>query len=524
MLVERKYVSPEHGTPLSDDVAEVFLLAAGMVGKSQAPELAIGSILRLLAERLHLDKGRVVLPDAAGVLRICYAYDLTDEEKSRGIYALGEGVTGRLMRDGGVALVPDVNAEPEYVARVFGRATQRGTSMAFIAVPILQDERPIGVLAVNAVRDVACSFEGAIYVLQVLASMIGQLLRIERLATADSGGAAYDGRERRQDARVAGGASYGILGHSHALRQAQQQALRAASSDATVMLMGESGTGKEKFARMIHVSGARRDKPFVCINCATIPENLLESELFGHEKGSFTGATDTRPGKFELASGGTLFLDEIGDMDIELQAKLLRALQEKTIQRIGGRSEIPVDVRIITATHKNLQDLVNGGEFRLDLYYRLNVIAINLPALRERKGDIRLLAAYFMNRENQRYGRNIMLADGALDLLEQYDWPGNIRQLENVIERMVVMADGDRVPLGDVERILRDEARIQSVPEQRPALDATIRPYARVQEQERETIETALQQARGNKTQAAKQLGLTARQLHYRLAKLSIRG
>ncbi len=523
MLVDRKYASSsERRVPLNADVADVFLLAADMMSKSLAPEQAIVGFLRLLAERLHLDKGRVVLPDRdSGVLRIRYAHDLTAEERARGIYAIGEGVTGRLMRDGGTALIPDVGAEPEYVARVSGRTASHDGNMAFIAVPILQDEHPVGVLAVTATHDAACSCEGALYVLQVLASMIGQILRIDDLSAVEGRAPMNGGFERR---RGHSGAGYGILGNSQALRQAQQQALRAASSEATVMLVGESGTGKEKFARMIHLSGARRDKPFVCINCATIPENLLESELFGHEKGSFTGATDTRPGKFEFASGGTLFLDEIGDMDIDLQAKLLRALQEKSIQRIGGRGEIPVDVRIITATHKNLQDLVNGGAFRLDLYYRLNVIAIELPALRERKGDIRLLAVYFLNRENQRYGRNVVLADGALDLLDQYDWPGNIRQLENVIERMVVMADGERVPLGDVERILHDEARIQAVTEYRPAAEAMVnRPYARVREQERAMIEAALQQARGNKTQAAKQLGLTARQLHYRLAKLSIR-
>lgn len=292
------------------------------------------------------------------------------------------------------------------------------------------------------------------------------------------------------------------------------------------MLVGESGTGKEKFARMIHVAGIRSDQPFICINCAAIPESLLESELFGHEKGSFTGAISAHTGKFELASGGTIFLDEIGDMDIDLQAKLLRTLQEKSIQRIGGSQEIPVDVRIITATHKNLQDMVNNGMFRLDLYYRLNVIRINLPALRERKGDIRLLATYFINRENQRYGRNIILQEEALVMLAQYDWPGNIRQLENVIERTVIMTDKNLVSASDIEQILTEDARIGHASEHRTlynSIPAMIgRPYARVQEQERQFILDALQRSGGNKTQAAKQLGFTARQLHYRLTKLEI--
>ena len=214
-------------------------------------------------------------------------------------------------------------------------------------------------------------------------------------------------------------------------------------------------------------------------------------------------------------------------MSIDLQAKLLRTLQERTIQRIGGRHEIRVDVRIVTATHKNLQELVNRGEFRLDLYYRLNVIRINLPALRERTEDIRLLAMYFLNRENQRYGRNIILQDEALVLLEQYDWPGNIRQLENVIERLVIMTENNLVSTREIEQILMEEARIDSASDYRtlmrtPMATMFSRPYARVREQDRQNIMDALQLAGGNKTQAAKQLGLTARQLHYRLSKLEI--
>ncbi len=514
---------------VSKDVAEVFLIAADLIGKTLEPEQAIGGILQLLADRLQLDKGRVVLPDReSGILRICYAHGLSKQERARGNYALGEGVTGRVMAEASIALVPDIRKEPEYLARVFSRTRlPDNTDIAFIAVPIMQDERPIGVLAVNPVHTKQTDFDVGLYVLQVLASIIGQILRINSLVKERTRELIHENRALKI-ARDLDGASYGILGKSQALLQAQQNALRAASSQATVMLVGESGTGKEKFARMIHFAGIRRDQTFVCINCAAIPENLLESELFGHEKGSFTGATHTRTGKFEQASGGTLFLDEIGDMNIDLQAKLLRTLQDKKIQRVGGRDEISVDVRIITATHKNLQDLVNSGKFRLDLYYRLNVIRIGLPPLRERKGDIRLLAIYFVNRENQRNGRNINLPEEALALLEEYDWPGNIRQLENVIERLVVMTDKNTVTTQDIEQILTEEARVDSMTEHLsqfkylPGLYG--RPYSRVREHEREGIMKALQQSGGNKTQAAKQLGLTVRQLHYRLTKLDIEG
>lgn len=508
---------------LHREVAEAFLDAADLIGKTLEPEQAIGGILRLLSERLHLEKGRVVLPEGdSGMLRIRYAHDLTEDEQARGVYALGEGLTGRIMTEGSIALVPDISQEPEYLAHILNRTRTHSGEIAFIAVPIMQDEKPIGVLAVNPAGGDSADFHVGLYVLQVMASMIGQILRINSLVTKKTRDLMSENRALK-NARYMDEASYGILGKSHALQQAQQSALRAASSQATVMLVGESGTGKEKFARLIHFSGVRRGKPFICINCATIPKNLLESELFGHEKGSFTGATGTHTGKFELASGGTLFLDEIGDMDIELQAKLLRTLQERTIQRIGGQGDIPVDVRIITATHKNLQDLVNHGEFRLDLYYRLNVIPINLPALRDRKGDIRLLAIYFLNRENHRYGRNIILHEDALALLEQYDWPGNIRQLENVMERTVIMTVRDRVTTAEIEKLLTEEARVNAAaePQQLPAAGSG-RPYARVREHERESILDALRRSGGNKTQAAKQLGLTARQLHYRLGKLEI--
>jgi Nif-specific regulatory protein len=299
------------------------------------------------------------------------------------------------------------------------------------------------------------------------------------------------------------------------------------------MLTGESGVGKERFARMIHLASERRDSPFVCVNCAAIPEQLLETELFGHEKGAFTGADKARYGKFELASDGTVFLDEIGDMNLELQAKLLRVLQEKSIQRVGSNREIKTNVRVIAATNINLDDAINQGAFRLDLYYRLNVIRIQLPPLRERDGDIRLLANYFLNRENQRYKRNIVFAPSALNKLEAYTWPGNIRQLENVVERAVIMAEHDVIYEDDIDMILQEEASIridtQPIPSEDNNADmdrggayCDVRPYSRVRDDERKKILQAIRQAKGNKTRAARDLGLTARQLRYRLEKLQL--
>ena len=511
---------------LNREAARVFLDAARLLGRSLEPEVSIAEILQLLDNRLFLSKGRVVLPDPeSGLLRIRYAIGIAEEERARVTYALGEGITGRVMKSGETAVIPDVMKEPHYLARVTDVARFMGGPIAFIAVPIRQDNIPIGVLAVHPLAKPRREFEADLLVLQVLAAMIGQVLRISELVAVRTHDLVQENKSLK--AARADAFTHGIVGESPALRDAINKAQRAAMYDATVMLTGESGSGKERFARMIHLAGNRRDQPFVCINCAAIPRNLLESELFGHEKGSFTGATSGHIGKFELASKGTLFLDEIGDMSLELQAKMLRVLQERSVQRVGGNREIAVNARIITATHRNLQEAVAGGAFRPDLYYRLNVIRISLPSLRERDGDVRLLTAHFLNKVNQRHGRNVILAADALRQLESYTWPGNIRQLENVIERLVVMSESNIVTRTEIGTILQEELDMAApVMQHRSSFgsdettSADIRPYVRVRSEDGHVIVNAIAAAQGNKTLAARRLGLSPRQLHYRLAKL----
>jgi len=300
------------------------------------------------------------------------------------------------------------------------------------------------------------------------------------------------------------------------------------------MLLGESGTGKEKFARMIHQQSERRERPFICINCAAIPATLLESELFGHEKGSFTGADAAQKGKIESAAGGTLFLDEIGDMPLELQAKLLRVLQERQVQRVGSSRLIPVDFRVLTATNVNLRKLVNDRLFRLDLFYRLSVVPIYLPPLRERNGDIKILVLHFLHELNHRYERNVVLEKGVLRRLESFDWPGNIRQLQNVMERAVVMVDGAAVTISQIERILRDESTVHlhgrgmqvddahADPAIHHNFDLGPRRYLKVQSTQSQAILEALRGSGGNQSAAARRLGMTTRQLRYRMEKLGI--
>ncbi len=318
------------------------------------------------------------------------------------------------------------------------------------------------------------------------------------------------------------------------------------------MLLGESGTGKEMFARMAHRESQRRDKPFICINCASIPEALLESELFGHEKGSFTGAYRRQKGKIEQAHEGTLFLDEIGDMPLDLQAKLLRVLQDKQVQPIGSDQPQHVNFRLITATHVNLAAALQEGRFRLDLYYRINVIPVYLPPLRKRQEDITRLAQHFLNHYAQLYDRNVSFTQGIQEELLSYSWPGNIRQLQNVVERAVLKASGQLIHVEQIRHILDTERSMyQSVQLNDASLDAAPMPepmvkghtfgsphgaqpseqaptrvnrgkrsYMRVCEHESECIRDAMTKSSGNQAQAARLLGMTARQFRYRLSKL----
>ncbi|GAB5379228.1 MAG: PEP-CTERM-box response regulator transcription factor [Aliiglaciecola sp.] len=263
-------------------------------------------------------------------------------------------------------------------------------------------------------------------------------------------------QENRQLAKTSSSMSK-IIGNSESIQQVSRKAEKIAQTDISTLLLGESGTGKEVFARSIHDHSLRKDKPFVAINCASIPENLLESELFGYEKGAFTGANKTTLGKIETAQGGTVFLDEIGDMPLGLQAKMLRFLQERIIERVGGRSEIPVDIRVICATHRNLQDMVSEQTFREDLFYRVGEIIISIPPLRDRENDVILLAKTFLNQYNEEFGTKVKgLSDGAVKAMLQHKWNGNIRELQNKLKSAVILAEGSTIQADDLGLVYRE--------------------------------------------------------------------
>ncbi|GAB2180109.1 sigma 54-interacting transcriptional regulator [Denitratisoma sp. agr-D3] len=530
---------PEEKENLGDQEQLLLRESIRLLGRGLEPDPAIREMLHLLSELLGLNRGRVVQHDGKQ-LAIRYAYGLSREEIERGRYALGEGVTGRVMQTGETLIVQDIDDEPAYLARAVRRETLPKETVSFIALPILVDRQVTAVLGVHRLRSRQRSLGADLQILRTVAELIGQIFKLNQLLEERTARLKAENLSLRAalGQQTQAKSTWGIVGESPQLLSALGQLTQVAASDATVLLLGESGTGKELFARALHLQSDRREAPFVKVNCAAIPDTLFESELFGHEKGAFTNAHQQRIGRFEQANGGTLFLDEIGDLPLPVQVKLLRVLQEKVVERLGGRKEIPVDVRIVAATHQDMMGLVRHGQFRLDLYYRLNVIPIRLPALRERPGDIKLLVRHFLSQLNQRHQRNVLIEPAALSSLVSYPWPGNIRQLYNVLERIVLLSRDDAVDETAVDYALVTEAQGQvleapsatrglgefrsGVGSGQPTPPSVVRGYQNVGQEEKATIAAALAAHGGNKSRTAKALNLTLRQLSYRLERLGI--
>ena len=531
--------SPPPGETLQDQEALLVRECIRLMGHSLEPDRVIREMLHLLSELLGLNRGRVVMPEPEdGMLAIRHAYGLTRAEIARGRYALGEGVTGRVMSTGETVIVQDIDSEPGYLGRAVSRATLPAETVSFIALPLEVEGRVAGVLGVHRLRNRPRPLASDMAILRTIATLISQVLQVNRLVAERTARLEDENRRLRQALAQSHNtpAMHGIVGRSPLLARALRQLEQVAGSDASVLLLGESGTGKELFAQALHRMSPRAARPFIKVNCAAIPDTLFEAELFGHEKGAFTGAVQARQGRFEQADGGTLFLDEIGDLPLNLQVKLLRVLQEHVIERVGGRREIAVDVRIVAATHHDLQQLVAAGRFRADLFYRLNVIPIQLPALRERAEDIKHLVRHFLDQLNLAHRRKVALLPEAMASLVAYPWPGNIRQLYNVLERVVLLAEAERIDDAAVEYALVTEAQGQPVevltgslakPQTAPARSAAgsasaIRDWRPVAATEGGEIQAALQAANGNKSRAAQALGLTLRQLNYRISKLNL--
>jgi Nif-specific regulatory protein len=386
------------------------------------------------------------------------------------------------------------------------------------------------VLACHRIRSRQRHLNDDLAVLRVLATLAGQLLQLEQLVAEQTGQLQARNAVLAQ-ALNTNTARYGLIGNSPPLLRALGELERVSQTQATVLLLGESGTGKELFARAVHLASGRRDQPFIKVNCSAIPDTLFESELFGYERGAFTGASTARAGWFEQANGGTIFLDEIGELPLAMQSKLLRTLQEGTLVRLGGKRETRVNVRLVAATNRDLAREVDAGHFRQDLYYRLNVIPIRLPSLRERVEDIRALVLHFVSRANQAHQRNVYLSTEALQRLEEHAWPGNIRELGNLIERVVLLADHTQITARELERFMPNAAtpvatlapvaahvRVVAEPEAQ-----LVRDYGFANAHPAQALKAALDLYQGNQSRAAQSLGLTLRQFGYRLRKAGLR-
>lgn len=367
-------------------------------------ESALEVVLRIISEQLSMQRATVTLYDPeTGQLSINASYGLSAEEKRRGVYRLNEGVTGRIFQTGEPFYVPDIDNEPLFLDKTGSRRLERGM-ISFIGVPIILHGDPIGVLNVDRLFDDEVSFDEDVNFLKVVATLIGQFISLHEKILEREAVLKRENTSLKYQISKNSKGPY-IVGESAAMVEVQRQMEKVSPTKATVLLLGESGVGKTLIAQIIHELSERKGHPFIKINCASIPENLLESELFGYEKGAFTGASGTRPRRFEEADSGTIFLDEIGELPMGLQAKLLRVLQDKELERLGSNRTRTVDVRILAATNRDLSSLVEEGNFRLDLYYRLNVFPLRVPPLRERKEDITGLLNHFLRKMSDDYGR-----------------------------------------------------------------------------------------------------------------------
>ncbi|MDH3583012.1 MAG: sigma 54-interacting transcriptional regulator, partial [Phycisphaerae bacterium] len=417
-----------------------------ILGSSLELEDLFGQVMKLLEQGLGIRWAALVIKDEAiDRLRMVAGIGLSDEELRRGQYAVGEGVTGQVVATGEARVVADISTEPEFLDRTGVLAqVPGGETWSFICQPIKIEDKPVGALAVTSPSRDEQTLEADARLVSIIAGNLALALHINQLVKMEKDQWLEETRRLRENLH----SKYrfeNIIGTSAAMMDVLATVGQVAVSRATVLMLGETGTGKELIAKAIHYNSPRREKPFVRVNCGALSESLLESELFGHVKGSFTGAIRDKVGRFEAADGGSIFLDEIGTLDMQLQVKLLRVLQEREFERVGDHRTIRSDVRVIAATNLDLAEAVRNANFREDLYYRLNVVELHLPPLRSRREDVPQLIDHFLDRYNQENERNLSLINRDLmNVLLRYPWPGNVRELENAVERAVVMSQGEQ--------------------------------------------------------------------------------
>jgi Nif-specific regulatory protein len=476
---------------------------------------SLSKVLDLLSDRLGMQRSFMTLlnPDTSEIY-IEIAHGISASERSRGRYKLGEGITGRVIETGRPMAIPNIDDEPLFLDKTRSRKRLDTSKISFVCVPIMEGKKVIGAVSIDREYDDANNLEDDMRLLTIISSLIAQKAALLEKINRETDKLREENLRLRRELNEKYKFS-NIIGNSRKMQEVFHLISQVAKSNANVLLLGESGTGKELVANAIHYNSLRASQPFIKVNCAALPANLVEGELFGHEKGAFTGADRQKPGKFELANGGTIFLDEIGSLPLESQGKLLRVLQERELERLGGTKTINVNIRLIAATNQDLSNKVETGEFREDLYYRLNVYPIYLPALREREADILLLAEYFLDKYSRAYKKDIKrISTPTIEALTQYHWPGNVRELENCMERAVLLCDDHVIHSYHLPPTLQT-ARDTGTQQSQSFSEA-------VEQFERELLIDALKSSRGNMRSAAEALKATERVFGYKVKKYNI--
>ncbi|RLC06748.1 MAG: sigma-54-dependent Fis family transcriptional regulator [Deltaproteobacteria bacterium] len=471
-------------------------------------------VLSVLSESLSLIRGIIFLTDSeTGEIRIEIAHGISEDTTRQIKYLPGEGIIGKVIQKGEPAVVPRISEEPLFLDKTHSRGLAQNHDYSYICVPIKKDNRVVGAISADRPFEGKKSLEKGEKLLSVVAAMVAH--HVIHMETIRADKKQLKTENIRLKSALENKYSFtNIIGNSNKMREVFQMISQVSSSVATVLIRGESGTGKELVANSIHYNSDRNKKPFIKINCAAIPENLIESELFGHEKGAFTGASYQKKGKFEMADHGTIFLDEIGNMDLAAQVKLLRVLQEKEFERVGGYKPIKSDVRIVAATNSNLEKMVQQGKFRDDLYFRLNVFPIYIPSLRMRKTDVILLADHFLEKYSKEHGKDIKrITTPAIDMMMEYHWPGNVRELENCIERAVILCNEGAIHSYHLPATLQTGIKSKTLP---LSLEDAVAHL------EKEILMDALKNTRGNIKKAAKLIGITVRKFSYKAARYNI--
>jgi Nif-specific regulatory protein len=496
-----------------DNLAILFR-ASEVVAKNSDLEEAFQSVMEEMATELGIIQAILsVLNRNSSKIFIEVAYGLSKEEKERGEYKIGEGIIGEVVKTGKPVIIPHISDEPRYLNKTKSTRKQDDDD-SFICVPIKAKNQIIGTLSVKLKYYSDRTFQNELQLLTIMASMFARLVRSRQDKIEELEKLRY-AKLREQGLYSYNDRINSLVGESGKMQIVYDLISKVAMTNATILIRGESGVGKELVAKAIHDQSQRCEKQMIKVNCAAIPEMLIESELFGYEKGAFTGADKLHKGRFELAENSTIFLDEIGDLSPNLQVKILRVLQEKEYQRLGGTETIKADIRIITATNRDLEEMILKNEFREDLFYRLNVFPLIVPPLRERRGDIPLLVNHFIEKYNKIHGLEIKrISSTAIDLLMTYHWPGNIRELENCIERAGILSTDKVIRSHNLPPTLQSAASTHS------RVDGSMETI--LENVEKQMLIDALNISKGNISKAAEQLKLTERIMGLRIKKYQI--